>query len=251
MGTRMMRAPWAVGVVIPARNEERSMLACLNAVLRALDRCRAALSDSWIVVVADSCTDATATLARQILKGRGVVVECCAASPGSARRLGATEVLAHFADIPTSRLWMANTDADTCVAEGWIERQLELADTGCCAVAGIVKVDRIEGLDRSTMHALLSNYVIHDDGTHPHVHGANLGVRADAYLDAGCWSHLTVAEDHCLWSRIRARHWPTSSCSQTVVHTSGRLHGRATGGFADTLREKLELLQARSLACTR
>jgi hypothetical protein len=41
--------------------------------------------------------------------------------------------------------------------------------------------------------------VTYEDGTHPHVHGANLGIRADAYSDAGGWNDLTVAEDHCLW----------------------------------------------------
>jgi hypothetical protein len=102
-------------------------------------------------------------------------------------------------------------------------------------------------LDRATVHALLADYEIHDDGTHPHVHGANLGVRADAYIDAGCWTNVAVAEDHCLWSRIKARGWPTASCSRTIVHTSGRLYGRAVGGFADALHGRLKLLQASAL----
>jgi hypothetical protein len=72
------------------------------------------------------------------------------------------------------------------------------------------------------------------------VHGANLGVRADAYADAGGWSDLTVAEDHCLWSRVRARGWRTIASVGSVVLTSGRLHGRARGGFADTLRRNFE-----------
>ena len=41
-------------------------------------------------------------------------------------------------------------------------------------------------------------YQINTDGTHPHVHGANLGMRADAYLAAGGWNPLPTAEDHDL-----------------------------------------------------
>jgi len=241
---------WAVGVVIPARDEEGSITTCLESVLEALDRSRPSLSDSWVVVVADSCRDATADCARHVLKGRGSVIECSASSPGEARRMGAAEILAHFAQVPYGQVWIANTDADTCVAHNWIARQLELASSGCCGVAGIVRVEQVAGLDRETVQALLADYTIHDDGTHPHVHGANLGVRADAYIDAGCWSSIALAEDHCLWSRVRARGWPTAACSKTVVHTSGRLRGRAAGGFADALRERLELLQTGGIPCT-
>ena len=245
------QGPWAIGVVIPACDEEHSIVECLDAVLLALDQSRSRLAASWIVVVADSCSDATAKLARKTLQGRGEVIECSVASPGVARRIGAAEVLAHFDRVPASRIWIANTDADSCVAQTWMERQLDLASRGYCGVAGIVRVASVEGLDRATFQALFADYKIHEDGTHPHVHGANLGVRADAYTDAGCWSDLAVAEDHCLWSRLEARGWPTASCSKTIVHTSGRLRGRATGGFADTLRSKLELLRAGAFACTR
>lgn len=245
----MRRPDWSVGVVIPACNEEDSIVACLHAVFLTLDRCL--VKASWVVVVADSCADASADLARSALGSRGAVVECSAASPGMARRIGAAEVLSHFSRERSSQVWIANTDADSCVAPSWMARQLELAGRGYCGVAGIVRVASVEGLDRATFQALFADYEIREDGTHPHVHGANLGVRADAYMDAGCWSSLAVAEDHCLWSRLKARGWPTASCSKTIVHTSGRLRGRATGGFADALRSKLELLRARAVACTR
>lgn len=242
---------WAAGVVIPARDEEQSIVACLDAVIRALDQCQHHLSASWIVVVADCCQDETAALAAATLRDRGTVLECSASSPGRTRRLGVTEVLAHFDRTRRSRVWIANTDADSSVASNWMQRQLELARHGYCGVAGIVQVDTVAGLDEVTLQALLADYKICEDGTHPHVHGANLGVRADAYIDAGCWSSLAVAEDHCLWSRIKARGWPTTSCAKTVVRTSGRLYGRAVGGYADTLRKRVTLMQAEAVPCTR
>jgi glycosyltransferase involved in cell wall biosynthesis len=232
--------------VIPARDEARTITACLNSVLAALDRCQPSLDASWVVVVADFCRDSTATLGRGALQNRGQVVECEVSSAGAARQLGAAEVLNHLADVPPSQLWIANTDADTCVSRNWFQRQLGLADRGYCGVAGIVRVRQVTGLNRQTLQLLLADYTIHPDGTHPHVHGANLGVRADAYIDAGCWSRLALAEDHCLWARVNARGWPTAACTKTIVHTSGRLRGRATGGFADSLRRRLE-----TTACTR
>jgi hypothetical protein len=82
------------------------------------------------------------------------------------------------------------------------------------------------------------------DGSHTHVHGANLSVRADAYEDVGGWSDLALAEDHCLWGRLRRRLRGSSPVS-SVVTTSARLQGRATGGFADTLKARLEAQHAK------
>lgn len=242
---------WRVGVVVPARDEEESIEGTLRSVQTALDRCGVTPEDSRITVVADSCSDATASVARRILEDRGSILECSFGSPGAARRLGAADVLQHFAQVGYAEVWIANTDADTCVARDWVVRQLALASQGYCGVAGVVQVDTVQGLAQEDLRALLAHYTIHADGTHPHVHGANLGIRADAYIDAGGWTAIPVAEDHCLWSRIRARGWPTLACSKTVVHTSGRLQGRAVGGFADTLRRRLEVFQAEdALPCT-
>src|ERR1035438_132616 len=78
-------------------------------------------------------------------------------------------------------------------------------------------------------------YLIHSDGTHPHVHGANIGIRADAYLESGGWRHLMTAEDHDLWQRLhRGNHRRRSDASLRVV-TSGRRIGRAPHGFANAL----------------
>jgi hypothetical protein len=73
------------------------------------------------------------------------------------------------------------------------------------------------------------------------VHGANLGVRADAYLDVGGWRDVRVSEDHCLWNRLIRRGWRLRSPTASVVLTSGRLRGRARGGFADTLARELRV----------
>ena len=102
-----------MGVVIPARNKEDRIVACLHSVRSAIDSCR--LDNAWIVVVADSCTDDTAARAQAALQTRGCVIQCLAGSSGAARRLGVSELLAAVPKVDRAKLWLANTDADTCV----------------------------------------------------------------------------------------------------------------------------------------
>jgi cellulose synthase/poly-beta-1,6-N-acetylglucosamine synthase-like glycosyltransferase len=228
---------------VPACNEETTVEACIVSIRGALAAC-AELASSWIVVVADSCADSTVELATIALGNGGTVIECSVASPGLARRRGANEVLRYFAARPREHIWLANTDADSQPHSDWIVRQLQLADDGYCGVAGIVRIQP-DDLERpEILQAFLSDYALSADGGHPHVHGANLGIRADAYMDAGGWRDLAVAEDHVLWTCVRARGWHVISSIASVVTTSGRLCGRARGGFADALRRKIELLYA-------
>jgi glycosyltransferase involved in cell wall biosynthesis len=235
---------WTVGIVIPAQNEEATIERCIRSVLascEASERCR----EAWMVLVADRCTDRTAEFARHALgfgspsgQPRGEVLVSTAGSPGTARRLGAAAVMTHFRARDPQRIWLANTDADTHVPLDWISTHLEHADANADAVAGIVELDTL-GL-RADVHELYrTTYKLAPDGTHTHVHGANLGVRADAYHHPGGWSDVRVAEDHCLWGRLLGRGRRVRSPASSVVLTSGRLRGRAQGGFADTLRREL------------
>jgi cellulose synthase/poly-beta-1,6-N-acetylglucosamine synthase-like glycosyltransferase len=221
-------------VVIPAQNEESTISRCIRTV-KASGQASARCAQLWVVVVADRCTDRTLELSYTEVGRGGEVVMSDAGSPGRARRLGAAAVMRHFALEDPRRIWLANTDADTHVPIGWLDTHLQLAaDAHAETVAGIVTLDA-EGL-RADVEALYrSTYILAADGTHSHVHGANLGVRGDAYLDVGGFSDLTVSEDHCLWRRLLRRRCRVKSRTRSVVHTSGRLRGRAVGGFADTL----------------
>jgi cellulose synthase/poly-beta-1,6-N-acetylglucosamine synthase-like glycosyltransferase len=242
MGARMSAIAgmgWSLGVIIPAQNEAQSIERCIQSAITSFEECRQ-VEHLWIVVVADDCTDATADIARRALHRHGEVIECSARSPGTARRMGAARVLEHYHREPLDRLWLANTDADTFVPPDWLSLHLKYADEGETAVAGIVRLDTLTDMPTRVADLFRATYHIESDGSHGHVHGANFGVRADAYLDVGGWSHLTVAEDHCLWGRLKIAGWRLRASAQSVVLTSARLHGRACGGFADVLRAHLE-----------
>jgi cellulose synthase/poly-beta-1,6-N-acetylglucosamine synthase-like glycosyltransferase len=213
---------WSIGVIVPAQNEEASIKRCIESIVAAAGH--SGRGDSlWVVVVADACSDTTAQIARRELGTFGRVLECKVRSSGTARRLGVEAVLEHFRGVDARAIWLANTDADTSVPVDWIDIQLAFAD-GCGKAREIYN----------------TTYHTQSDGTHTHVHGANIAVRADAYLDVGGWRDLALSEDHCLWRRLRSRGWRVSSPVRSVVLTSARLVGRARGGFADTLEAQIK-----------
>ena len=77
-----------------------------------------------------------------------------------------------------------------------------------------------------------------DGATHTHVHGANLGVRADAYQAVGGWGlHVMVGEDHELVRRLTAAGLTVTRDTDTTVVTSSRTVGRVPAGFATRLAQ--------------
>ncbi|MBK4348968.1 glycosyltransferase [Lacisediminihabitans changchengi] len=209
-----------LAVVIPARDEGEFVERCLRSVLAARD---ATARDIPIVLVADSCGDATAVLARSM---QGVtVIELDAANVGAARAAGVTRAL-ELLDAAPEQCWIANTDADSVVPRNWIVEQLAIAEEGFDLMIGTVRPDFAD---------LSTDQIAHWRRTHRrgspngHVHGANLGVRASAYLRAGGFASLSEHEDNDLVGRITGRALPTDGCE---VLTSGRSIGRTPGGYA-------------------
>ena len=221
-------------VLVPARNEEVLLPRCLHSIARARAWLAALGVSSDLVVVSDASHDLTLERARLIVGHAGVVVSAEERNVGAARALAGRVALAR-SPVPPERCWLANTDADCEVPTAWLSDQVDRASRGIDAVAGVVDVDDFSEHDGGVAERFRLTYQIHDDGTHPHVHGANLGVRADAYLRAGGWATLTHSEDHDLWGRLRAMGATLLSDAALTVLTSGRRHGRAPNGFADAL----------------
>jgi glycosyltransferase involved in cell wall biosynthesis len=228
-----MSAAWQVAVLIPARNEELLLARCLESVIRAIHTLPATVR-ATIVLVSDCSTDRTAEIGYSLIGRHGTVLHTCAGTVGTARALAASYAIAKTT-APLSNLWLANTDADCVVPYGWLRDQIDHAASGIEAVAGIVAVDSFEEHGREVPARFHASYSIHADGTHPHIHGANLGVRADRYGEVGGWADLKTAEDHDLWGRLRRTGVRQLSCARLQVVTSGRRVGRAPNGFAGAL----------------
>lgn len=222
-----------VCVLIPARNEEEFLQRSLRSVAQA----RRSLPDAVtfdLVVVLDSSTDRTWEIATREVRGLGTVVSTQAGAVGETRALAAQIALERYRG-PRDRCWLANTDADCVVPANWLNEQLALASSDVHAVAGIIDVDSFQEHGPGVEERFRKTYVLRPDGSHRHVHGANLGIRADLYLRAGGWSGLLTGEDHDLWNRLPQCGAKWVSATHIRVITSGRRVGRAPHGFADAL----------------
>ncbi len=240
-----LRRPWQVLVVVPARNEEAVLSACLASVDRAADRVRRARPGVTVtvVVVLDSCTDRTAdVLDRFPYVGR---VEVTVGRVGAARAAGVELARSHVSEQETAdqhegdgeRTWLASTDADGRVPADWLVGQLEHADRGAAAVVGTVEPDpALAAPLRARWLALHSTR----DG-HTHVHGANLGVRLDHYDAVGGFEPLSEHEDVRLVERLVESGAPLVRTGDGCVTTSSRRVGRTPGGFAAYLAALDEL----------
>ena len=230
--------PDAVAVVVPARDEEALLPACLDSVATAVAAVRAAHPDvrSHVVVVLDACRDGSA----EVVAGRDGVAALStdAGCVGVARSRGVDAAAAWSRAIGSRSLWVASTDADSVVPPHWLTAQLTRAADGLELVVGTV-VPRPGDLSPAALSAWHQRHTTADG--HDHVHGANLGFTLDAYRSVGGFPPLPTHEDVRLVTAMRRAGVPTVATGGVPVVTSGRRTGRAPGGFAHYLDELAEL----------
>lgn len=219
----------AAGIVVPAHNEETLLPSCLSALQQAV---RSVSIPVHVLVAADACTDGTVAAARAC---GARVTSVQARSVGAARAAGMTEVLRLTAAADPATVWLATTDADTVVPPGWLRRQLAWAGQGWDIVLGTVTVTDWSEHPPQVPIAFEARY---ESGgrRHPHVHGANLGIRASAYLAAGGFTPLRTAEDHALVAAAARAGCSVLRASDIPVRTSARRQARAPLGFGHLLR---------------
>lgn len=214
-----------IGIVIPAHDEADTIEACLSAAVQAAVHPALHGEAVEIVLVLDDCRDATAQIAATHSRVRQLDVEF--RNVGRARAAGTELALALGAR------WLAFTDADTMVSPRWLVHQLALqADVVCGSV----------GVEDWTPHGVDGNYLrdrfnatYTDADGHPHIHGANLGVSASAYVQVGGFQALTCSEDVELVRALEAAGASIAWSALPRVTTSARRQTRVRGGFGDAL----------------
>ena len=218
-------------VVVPAHNEQNLLDACLTALSQA-ERHVAEVAQVQVstIVVLDACTDGSAAVVARHPSVSTVTV--AHRNVGAARAAG----FATRPRYPDAATWFATTDADTRVSEDWLLGHLRHADDGARAVVGTVSVE-FEGrvLEDARLRSTYDAHYRHELG-HPHVHGANLGIRATDYLSVGGFAPLATGEDHDLVRRLELDGIVCRRVCDIPVTTSGRLRGRAPDGMAEFLR---------------
>ncbi len=226
-------------VVIPARDEEDRIAACLQALAAQT------VSSFETIVVLDACADATGEVSSRAADDLGLTVRLISgpgAWSGPARRLGM--------DLAAERLFAAGvpdgliacTDADTCPAPSWLERQLAHVRAGARVVAGrveLVPAERRElpdGALRRREHDAARRLErvrrVDPRAEHHHFAGASLGITADAYRSVGGLEPLSALEDAAFANRLDSHGVTVLRASDVKVYTSARRSGRARRGLS-------------------
>jgi hypothetical protein len=110
---------------------------------------------------------------------------------------------------------------------------LDKADRGAHVVLGTVRPGA--GLSHTSTAEWHGGHVLTDG--HPHVHGANFGIRGDVYLALDGWPRVLSGEDAQLAARASsAGHLRVVRTGRAPVTTSTRRVGRAPQGFSSYLR---------------
>lgn len=220
-----------VHVVVPARDEERRLPRCLASVAAARALLLGERPDLTVetTVVLDRCVDGSAAVAR----AAGVtVLGVDHGNVGATRHAGVRAALRRAAarGVRPVDLWVASTDADTVVPPHWLLGQVALSETHDAVVG---TVEPLGLADATVLRAWRARHTLVEG--HPHVHGANLGLRASAYLAVGGFRPMPVDEDVDLVRRIRAGGIPWVATDRVRVASSARRTPRCRGGFADYL----------------
>ena len=220
-----------MAVIVPAANEEQHIASCLASIGAArahLSQRRAGGVQVQVFVVLDGCQDQTAAVVARFPGVRSVVIR--AGRVGAARNAGALAAIG--SGPPARELWLANTDADCAVPRDWLSFMVAESRRDIRVVLGTVLPG--PGLPAALKKAWLSEHHLRED--HPHIHGANFGIRADTYLTLGGWQPLALGEDVDLAGRAAAAgHLRIVRTASIPVVTSSRATARAPGGFASYL----------------
>ena len=219
-----------IAIVVPAHNEEDLIGACLRSLLVA-SRGPVLKGEPVVIIVAlDACSDRTESIART---WGAICIVTLERNVGRARACGAQAAL------DAGARWLAFTDADTVVAPDWLSTQLSL---GSDVVCGGVEVHEWATYGERMKSQFEATYAVVDG--HGHVHGANLGVSAQAYRNAGGFRPLATSEDVALVDALHGTGACIAWSAAPRVVTSARRGFRAAGGFGAML-EQME----RTLAC--
>ncbi len=218
-----------IGVVVPAHNEAARIAACLQSIAVASAHPELQHEPVLTVVVLDHCTDETALIAARY---DVILIPVEARNVGLARAAGADALLAKGAR------WLAFTDADTVVSPRWLVEQLSLQADAVCGSIGVGDWSMHGAYAGLLKQQFCETYT--DAEGHRHIHGANLGVSAAAYVRAGGFAALASSEDVALVRALEASGACIAWSARPRVVTSSRVQGRAKGGFADAVLKVLD-----------
>jgi len=252
-------------VAIPARNEERDLPACLEALAQQTAVDGGKTPAFGVLLLLNNCDDSSAEIAARFARRLAPPFRVVSRplSPGESHAGGARRLAMDLAadwlqrDGASPRL-LLTTDADSRVAPTWVAENLAAIASGAEAVAGDIELDASDHARLpAALHArgaledrygrqLIEIGALLDPEAHnpwPHhatISGASLGVTLAAYRRIGGLPAMPIGEDKALVQALRREDIRVRFAPGVRVVTSGRLTGRAAGGTADTIRLRCE-----------
>jgi Glycosyltransferase like family 2 len=247
-------------VAIPARNEARRVARTLQALGQQQGETASSLR---VVVLANNCSDDTASVARTTAESLSLNAEVIERTfPPEQAHVGRArgEVLALAAaallDHPGGLL--ATTDADTVVAPDWAQRMRRaLARADVVGGRILTLPEERSALPRGLRYLQLQDTAYHllasqltsrldpdpyDPWPRHHQHfGANLGLRLSAWRKLKAWPEVRCLEDVALVQALQRLDLRVRHCPGVRVWTSARACGRVETGLSSQLREWQEL----------
>jgi hypothetical protein len=244
-------------VAIPVKDEVDRLPACLLALHAQED----ILPSSFgVVVFANNCSDQSAAVARAMAERLSFplyVVEASllptAAHAGNARRAAMDIAAGWLSESGVRDGVILTTDADSRVSPRWFAHNMEALDAGADAVLGRIVLDEEGDLLPAALHqrgqlegdyeawltelSALIDPIDHNPWpNHATISGASIALTREIYLRVGGLPRVPLGEDKALVAELSRHDARIRFCPKIWVTTSGRLHGRAPGGVADTLR---------------
>ena len=247
-------APTVV-VGIPVHNEAD----CIAPMLRSFAAQNTAVRFA-VLLLMNNCTDATRTVVEALSPALPFPVHALTrrlgrdrANAGTARRL-AMQAAARLTPLDG---FLLSTDADTVLPPNWVEANLAALRQGVDAVAGRALIDPVDETalpahmvaneERVQLLTTLLDqidWLIDPDPADPwprHTEnsGASIGVSLHAYHRVGGIPAMKLGEDRAFFEALRHEDARIRHAPEITVTVSGRLHGRAKGGMADTMRRRM------------
>jgi glycosyltransferase involved in cell wall biosynthesis len=258
-----------VSVIIPVKDEAQTLAATLTALANQTDLNGQPLHplSYEIIVLANNCTDESATIVRQFAKRHPQIALHVAeitlppyrAYIGYVRKLLMDEAYCRLMSLGKTSGVIASTDGDTKVAATWIAATLHEVRGGVDAVGGRIITDRqsrcslppqaktcfLQEVGYRSLVAEMEFYLDPDPydplPRHYQHYGASLAVTAQMYAKAGGIPPVRTPEDEAFYQSLlrvnaRFRHSPL-----VQVTTSARASGRSPVGLANQLRKWTEM----------
>ncbi|RIJ34223.1 glycosyltransferase [Pontibacter oryzae] len=196
-----------ISILIAARNEERTILRCLQAI-EALDYPKDKVE---VLIGDDASTDNTRAVIDCFINGKPNYT-CISITHTLGKAKGKANVLAHLAKLASTDYFFY-TDADIAVPPRWVKAMLGALTpkvgvvTGITTITGNTLFARLQAMD--WLYALGLMQVVSDLGLPVTAMGNNMLLRREAYWQTGGFESIdfTITEDIAIFNEVLKYGW--------------------------------------------